>query len=128
MLLSDEPAEADDTAAERNAEDEAAAERRIGLNEQRIGSVLSALRSAGARSVVDLGCGEGRLVRALLDDKLFERILGVDVSHRVLERAHERLRLDGMPGRAAGALWSLFSDRSSMCQATSALRASTRPR
>jgi 3' terminal RNA ribose 2'-O-methyltransferase Hen1 len=57
------------------------------------------LRGAGAKSVLDLGCGEGRLLRVLLSEPAFERIVGVDVSHRVLERARDRLRLEEMPQR-----------------------------
>ena len=72
-------------------------ERPLSLNDQRIGAVLAALRQAGARSVVDLGCGEGRLIAALLKDRQFTRILGVDVSLRVLEMAAERLALDRLP-------------------------------
>ena len=49
--------------------------------------------------MVDLGCGEGRLVRALLEDRHFQEIVGVDVSHRVLEIAHERLKLERLPTR-----------------------------
>ena len=78
-------------------DEETALERGIGLNEQRVGAVLSVLRSAGAHSVVDLGCGEGRLLRALVAETTFERIVGLDVSQRVLERAAERLHLDRMP-------------------------------
>ncbi|HEY0155007.1 MAG TPA: methyltransferase, partial [Longimicrobium sp.] len=47
--------------------------------------------------VVDLGCGEGRLLRMLLDDRQFTEILGMDVAVRTLETARDRLRLDGMP-------------------------------
>jgi 3' terminal RNA ribose 2'-O-methyltransferase Hen1 len=64
------------------------------LWEQRIGAVLSAVRSVGAKSVLDLGCGEGRLLKALLAEKSFERITGMDVSWRTLETAQRRLRLD----------------------------------
>jgi 3' terminal RNA ribose 2'-O-methyltransferase Hen1 len=48
---------------------------------------------------VDLGCGEGRLLRVLLDDRQFEEIVGMDVSYRALEMAANRLRLDRMPER-----------------------------
>jgi 3' terminal RNA ribose 2'-O-methyltransferase Hen1 len=57
------------------------------------------LRQSGARRVLDLGCGEGRLLSMLLADNSFSEITGVDVSPRVLERAAERLRLDSMPPR-----------------------------
>ena len=79
-----------------NAEEERL-ERPVSLNEQRLATVLGALRASGATSVVDLGCGEGRLLRALLDDRSFQRIVGMDVSHRALEIAADRLRLDRLP-------------------------------
>jgi 3' terminal RNA ribose 2'-O-methyltransferase Hen1 len=53
----------------------------------------------GAKSVVDLGCGEGRLLSRLLEIKTLDRIVGMDVSLRSLEIASERLRLDRMPPR-----------------------------
>jgi 3' terminal RNA ribose 2'-O-methyltransferase Hen1 len=69
------------------------------LNEKRHGAVVAALRAAGARSVLDLGCGNGKLLRALLEDPRFERVVGVDVSHAALQTARDRLRLDRMPPR-----------------------------
>lgn len=72
-------------------------EERISLNEKRIGAVLAALRATGARRVLDLGCGEGALIRELLKDKQFELITGLDVSIRALEVASSRLRLDQLP-------------------------------
>ena len=71
------------------------------LNDQRHGTVLAVLRGSGARSVLDLGCGEGKLLRELLADKQFERIVGLDVSIRSLEIAQKRLRVDRMPDRQA---------------------------
>lgn len=47
--------------------------------------------------MVDLGCGEGKLLRALLEDRSFERIIGMDVSWRTLELASKRLHMDQMP-------------------------------
>jgi 3' terminal RNA ribose 2'-O-methyltransferase Hen1 len=74
-------------------------EERLSLNEQRLGAVLAALKQSGARRVLDLGCGEGRLLQALLKEKSFEEIVGVDVSHRSLEIAGERLHLERMPDK-----------------------------
>jgi len=48
---------------------------------------------------VDLGCGEGRLLRELLKEKQFDEIVGMDVSIRSLEIATRRLRLDDLPPR-----------------------------
>lgn len=86
-----------DEVEESHAREEAAIEERISLHEERHGAVLAVLRAGGARSVLDLGCGEGRLLQALLPDRRFERITGMDVSHRTLERAARRLRLDRLP-------------------------------
>lgn len=88
-----------DTAATLHAHEEQLVEQPIRLNDQRMGAVVAALRSSGARRVLDLGCGEGTLLRALLEDRTFTEIVGVDVAHRVLERAHERLHLDRLPER-----------------------------
>jgi len=79
------------------ADDFAAHERDPSLHEQRLGAVLSVIRASGARSVVDLGCGEGKLLRELLADRQFDRIVGMDVSVRSLEIAHRRLKLDRLP-------------------------------
>lgn len=62
-------------------------------------SVLGQLRRHACHSVVDLGCGEGVLLRELIKDSSFERLLGVDVSVRDLERAASRLRLERMGER-----------------------------
>jgi len=88
-----------DVAEATHAGEEADVERRLSLAEERVGAVLTVLKAEGARSVLDLGCGEGRFLRALLADTAFEKIVGVDVSHRALERASERLRLDDLPAR-----------------------------
>ena len=59
---------------------------------QRRGAVLAALKSASARSVADLGCGEGVLLAELAADRQFTRLLGTDVSARSLSIAARRLR------------------------------------
>jgi len=88
--------EAEDAAATHD-EEERAVERPLSLNEERQRAVVAALKESGARRVLDLGCGEGRLLRALLEDRTFEEIVGVDVSHRALEVAAARLRLERLP-------------------------------
>lgn len=95
-LIGEEEPEADETAESRTREEEAI-EKPMSLAEQRIGAVLSVLRSSGAKRVVDLGCGEGRLLRELLQDRSFSEILGMDVSHRALDIAGQRLRLETLP-------------------------------
>lgn len=80
---------------------EAILEAPMSLNEQRHGTVLAALRSSGARNVIDLGCGEGKLLRELLKDRQFDQIVGMDVSIRSLEYASKRLKLERLPERQA---------------------------
>ena len=88
-----------DDAEEAHGHEEEAIEKPLTLNTQRIGTVVAALKGSGAKRVLDLGCGEGQLVAALLDDLQFEEIVGMDVSHRALEMATRRLRLDSMPDK-----------------------------
>ena len=86
----DAPAEAIDNATEEprvTGESEASPP----LAELRAAAVLDVLREAGARSVADLGCGDGKLLAALLADTAFTRVIGADVSARALELAGRRL-------------------------------------
>jgi len=93
QLLADEEPSVDADASEREAEEEAV-EEPLRLNEQRHGAVVAALRASGATRVLDLGCGSGRMLRALMDEPTFENIVGVDISYAALEIAQNRLRLD----------------------------------
>jgi 3' terminal RNA ribose 2'-O-methyltransferase Hen1 len=93
LLEEDDP----DGMRETFAAEEAAVEARLSLNEQRIGTIIATLKQHGATRVLDLGCGEGKLLQALLPDTAFEAIVGLDVSHRALEVAQERLHLDRLP-------------------------------
>ena len=86
-----------DAAATRHEQEEQQLEVPLRLGEQRIQAVLDELRSLGAAKVLDLGCGEGRLINALLDEPSVRSITGVDVSHRALEAARRRLHLDSLP-------------------------------
>jgi 3' terminal RNA ribose 2'-O-methyltransferase Hen1 len=95
-LIGEEEPSADESAQDHAGEEEAI-ERPISLAEQRIGSVVAALRSSGATRIVDVGCGEGRLLRELLKDKAFTEIVGMDVSHRALEVSSQKLRLEDLP-------------------------------
>jgi 3' terminal RNA ribose 2'-O-methyltransferase Hen1 len=91
-------AESDDTAAEAldNAVGSAATPLKS-LAQQRIEAVLVALGSVGAHRVVDMGCGEGALLRRLLQDPTYTEVVGADVSSRALDIATRRLGLDRMP-------------------------------
>lgn len=98
-LVDEEDADVEESAAEEQPE--AAIEKPMSLNDQRQGAVLAALRSSGATTVLDLGCGEGKLLRELLRDRQFQRIVGMDVSLRSLEIAGKLLKLERLPDRMA---------------------------
>src|SRR5262245_15683391 len=96
--LEESETEDDEVEVVRSAE-EANLERGIGLNEQRLEKVFAVLKESGAKRVLDLGCGEGRLLQMLLADSQFDEILGLEVSWRSLERASARLKLDRLAPR-----------------------------
>jgi 3' terminal RNA ribose 2'-O-methyltransferase Hen1 len=100
LVVEEEPREDEDETPEKERAEERL-EKPLSLNDQRLMTVLAALRASGARRVLDLGCGEGRLIRELLKDRQFEEILGMDVSIRTLEVATRRLKLDRLPGTQA---------------------------
>jgi 3' terminal RNA ribose 2'-O-methyltransferase Hen1 len=92
-LLEEEDSDPD-RAQERSEAEEESVEKPLRLNEQRLGAVLAVLRAGSAKRVLDLGCGSGKLLAALIAEPSFEQIVGVDISHRALEMASSRLRLD----------------------------------
>ncbi len=83
-----------DAVDQAHAQEERDIEARIGLVEQRMRAVMAVLIENGAKRVIDLGCGEGRLMQTMLEEKAFEEIVGMDVSNRALEIAQNRLHLD----------------------------------
>jgi 3' terminal RNA ribose 2'-O-methyltransferase Hen1 len=92
-LMDTNPAELEDgNKADENSEE--VIEKAINLNEERLGTVVAILKASGAEHILDLGCGEGKLLRLLLKEKQFKKIVGLDVSIRALEIASERLRLN----------------------------------
>lgn len=97
VQLADEDVPDPDAVEGSHAQEEAELEQRISLHEQRLGAVMAVLKSSGAHSVLDLGCGEGRLLQLLLAEKTFSRIVGMDVSYRALEIAAEHLHLEQLP-------------------------------
>ena len=81
-------------ADEAKQREEARLEKKLSLHDQRIKAVVSTLCEHRVSTVIDLGCGEGRLLRALLAEKSIRRVAGADVSHAALENA-VRLQADG---------------------------------
>ena len=69
-------------------------EENIGLNEVRLTKTTEIIKESGAKRVLDLGCGEGKLLRKLMREKQFEEVVGMDVSHQSLKIAQQRLHYE----------------------------------
>lgn len=94
-------AEGDDESSDRDRDEgvrgdgrEETFEQPIRLHDLRLDTVLNVIKEFGASSVLDLGCGEGRLISRLLKERGLDRIVGVDPSVQAIEKAARRLRLD----------------------------------
>jgi 3' terminal RNA ribose 2'-O-methyltransferase Hen1 len=94
--LVDESDDPDEEAVEKDAEEQRI-ERPLSLHEQRLHRVVEVLKESGANRVVDLGCGEGKLLSLLMKQKQFQEILGMDVAIAALSRAKSNLKLDRLP-------------------------------
>lgn len=92
-------AEADTTAGPLLLSEAAGPAERLSLHDLRLDRVAEEISRLGAKRVLDLGCGEGKLVRRLLKAAHIEHILALDVSWRELERAQQRLHVAEMPPR-----------------------------
>jgi 3' terminal RNA ribose 2'-O-methyltransferase Hen1 len=94
---------ADDDDADRDATDaqggdaEDTVEASAGLQHQRLEAVLAVVHDRGVSRVLDLGCGNGTLVRLLLRDSHITEVVGMDVAPHQLNRAAERWRIDEWP-------------------------------
>ena len=74
-------------------------ERKASLHQQRLDLALEKLKASGATSVIDLGCGEGKLLRMLIKQQQFQRIAAMDISYSELVKAKQRLHWDDMAPR-----------------------------
>jgi 3' terminal RNA ribose 2'-O-methyltransferase Hen1 len=97
-LFADDAADPDRSDEEQDAAEESV-ERQVSLHEQRLAAVLGVITASGARSVLDLGCGSGKLLAQLVKEPGLQRIVGLDVSHRALEAAARRLHTSSMAPR-----------------------------
>ena len=66
---------------------------KVRLHDQRLQTVCDALVASGATSVLDLGCGEGKLLRLLWPKSQFRKMAGMDVVPGTLEIAADRLNI-----------------------------------
>ncbi len=90
----DDGENADDEGPALAEQGEAALEKPIRLHDLRLDTVAAVLTDKGVASVLDLGCGEGKLMQRLVKVRGLRRITGVDPSAATLERAARRLHLD----------------------------------
>ena len=101
-LFADEAGDPDRCDQENDAREEAV-ERQVSLHAQRLAAVLGVITASNARSVLDLGCGSGKLLAALLAERQLQRIVGMDVSFRALEAAAAGCTsISSRPGSASG--------------------------
>lgn len=98
-LLGEEDTSDPDAIQQGQEAQEEAVEAPMRLDDIRRQVVLEQLKAAGAQRVVDWGCGEGKLLKALLQDRYFSEIIGVEVSLSTLHKAVRRLGLDQLPER-----------------------------
>ena len=89
---------------ESDPEASQASERKLSLATARRAAVVETLHEVEAARVLDLGCGEGALLRDLLKDRAFSDVVGVDVSARALQIAARKLRVDRLPERVKARL------------------------
>lgn len=68
----------------------------IWLEKRTIASVVSALRGCNPASVLEVGCGPGRLLHAISKAGIGKELVGLDLSPYLLERATKRLRGEGI--------------------------------
>lgn len=91
-------------------------EKPLRLHDIRLDTVADVLKQNSVRTVLDLGCGEGKLISRLIKERGIDRMVGVDPSVRTLEMAHRKLRLhqagDAMSERVKLQMGSLtYGDR-----------------
>lgn len=80
-----------DTEENETEETKAVKKKKESLHQQRLKTVVTQLIETKAKSVLDLGCGEGKLIKLLMKHQQFEKITGMDVSYNELLKAKERL-------------------------------------
>ncbi|MDD6490563.1 MAG: 3' terminal RNA ribose 2'-O-methyltransferase Hen1 [Clostridia bacterium] len=88
--------ETEDETEEENPQEQETLEKKIPLNTQRMETVKNAVLSSGAETVLDIGCGEGKLTAILLREQQIKKITAADVSVSVLEKAKQKLNYESM--------------------------------
>jgi 3' terminal RNA ribose 2'-O-methyltransferase Hen1 len=87
----------EEDAGDEGDDEKTVPEQKIRVHDMRLQAVRDELLQSNAKRIVDLGCGEGKLLKLLLAEKQFEYILGMDVSYRSLEIAKDKLKIGRLP-------------------------------
>ncbi len=69
------------------------------LHQKRLNLVVEKLLETPAARILDLGCGEGKLIKLLMKHNQFSEIHGMDVSYRELIKAKQNLHFDELAPR-----------------------------
>lgn len=75
-------------------EEQPQSKRKISLHQTRLNKAFELLKNSKAESVLDIGCGEGKLLKLLIKEGQFKKIAGTDVSFSELQRAKDNLYLN----------------------------------
>lgn len=68
--------------------------RKVSLHDQRHQRLVEIITEWRPRSVLDVGCGEGKLLGKLIPIRGIDRLVGMDVAYYEVEKAIRRLRLE----------------------------------
>lgn len=100
-LKTEDDSDLDDSQVQerRSQAEEDQLEKKVRLNDLRIEKIARTIADLDVSSVMDLGCGEGKYLREYLKIQKLNKIIGVEVSTAVLDRAEQRLKIDRMPER-----------------------------
>ncbi len=91
LIPEDDGADAAEDAEEEAQAEPATGRRSPSLHDQRLDAVAERIAALDPESVVDLGCGEGKLLLRLLRRTRIPRLVGMDVSSRSLQYLESRL-------------------------------------
>ncbi len=75
------------------------APKKVTLHRQRHDRVTELVRELKPKSIIDLGCGEGKFIRSIIPIQGIEKIVGLELSYYTLERATKMLQLEDGGGR-----------------------------
>ena len=82
---------------ENESAEEDLLEKKISLHDHRLDTIVDELKALNVKKILDLGCGEGKLLKRLLKEKLFDSVTGMDVSLTALHRAKSNLNIENLP-------------------------------